>query len=48
MALAILDAFANAKLVTTEPLAARLEELKGQRGVAQARELVNWTGRAIA
>jgi len=43
MALALLDAFAGAKLVTTEALAARLEELKGQRGVAQARTLTEWT-----
>jgi very-short-patch-repair endonuclease len=42
MALAILDAFANAKLVTTDALSARLDELKGQRGVAQARALIEW------
>jgi hypothetical protein len=42
MALAALDALAHAGLVDVGRLAGRLDEWRGQRGVAQARRLVAW------
>ncbi len=40
MGLAVLDAFGNAKLIDLDALRDRVDTLKGQRGIAQARRLL--------